>query len=219
MPPSPEELHNAEILWKFMFLRHEPKHADVIVGLGCHDLTVADDVAALYARKVAPLIVFSGKSGRMTEAIFPQSEARIMRDKAVGHGVPEDAILIEEASTNTGQNIRFTQHLLEEKGVAVTRIVLVHKPYMLRRDFATFMCQWRGADDVEVTCWAADVSLAQYLSRTSDDDRRTLSIIVGDVQRIKLYPERGFQVEQMIPDKVWSAYEFLVARGYDTHLI
>lgn len=43
--------------------------------------------------------------------------------------------------------------------------------------------------------------------------------MVGDLQRIKEYPAKGFQIEQEIPDEVWSAYETLVAAGYDKHLI
>jgi hypothetical protein len=41
----------------------------------------------------------------------------------------------------------------------------------------------------------------------------------GDLQRIKLYPERGFQIAQDIPEDVWSAYEQLVHAGYDKFLI
>ena len=43
--------------------------------------------------------------------------------------------------------------------------------------------------------------------------------MVGDLQRIKLYPAKGFQIHQHIPDDVWSAYEQLVALGYDKHLV
>jgi len=43
--------------------------------------------------------------------------------------------------------------------------------------------------------------------------------MVGDLQRMKLYPARGFQIHQEIPDGVWAAYEELVKAGYNTHLI
>jgi hypothetical protein len=42
--------------------------------------------------------------------------------------------------------------------------------------------------------------------------------MVGDLQRIKIYPEKGFQIAQEIPDDVWQAYEQLVAMGFDRHL-
>jgi hypothetical protein len=43
--------------------------------------------------------------------------------------------------------------------------------------------------------------------------------MVGDLQRIREYPARGFQVAQDIPADVWAAFEALVAAGFDRHLI
>jgi hypothetical protein len=43
--------------------------------------------------------------------------------------------------------------------------------------------------------------------------------MVGDLQRIREYPARGFQVPQVIPEDVWAAYEALVAAGFDRHLV
>ena len=36
---------------------------------------------------------------------------------------------------------------------------------------------------------------------------------------IKIYPEKGFQIYQEIPNNLWQAYEKLVALGYTKHLI
>ena len=46
-----------------------------------------------------------------------------------------------------------------------------------------------------------------------------ISIMVGDLQRIRRYAERGFQIPQEIPDHVWAAYEELVRAGYDQRLV
>ena len=43
--------------------------------------------------------------------------------------------------------------------------------------------------------------------------------MVGDLQRIKLYPALGYQIAQEIPDDVWSAFEELVRAGYDKYLM
>ena len=42
---------------------------------------------------------------------------------------------------------------------------------------------------------------------------------VGDLQRLRLYPAKGFQIPQEIPATVWAAFEELVAAGYDKYLI
>ncbi len=46
-----------------------------------------------------------------------------------------------------------------------------------------------------------------------------ISIMVGDLQRIKVYPDRDFQIFQEIPKNVWGAYERLVGHGFVSHLI
>jgi hypothetical protein len=51
----------------------------------------------------------------------------------------------------------------------------------------------------------------------SPDD--VISIMVGDLQRIREYPARGFQIPQDIPADVWDAYQQLVRAGYDRHLM
>ena len=46
-----------------------------------------------------------------------------------------------------------------------------------------------------------------------------IGIMVGDLQRLKLYPALGYLIAQEIPDEVWSAYEGLVRAGFDKYLI
>jgi hypothetical protein len=43
--------------------------------------------------------------------------------------------------------------------------------------------------------------------------------MVGDLQRIRVYPARGFQIEQDVPVNVLDAYNQLVAAGFTKHLI
>jgi hypothetical protein len=66
------------------------------------------------------------------------------------------------------------------------------------------------------------VSFEEYLSRYSNETLSpddVVSIMVGDLQRIRVYEEKGFQIHQDIPQDVWRAYEELVKAGYDKHLI
>ncbi|MBC7512624.1 YdcF family protein [Candidatus Saccharibacteria bacterium] len=219
MFPSPDELQFAQVIWDYMFLKQKPHPADVIIGLGSHDVTVADDAAELYKNGLAPVIVFTGNVGRMTAGVFNDSEARSMSNRAQELGVPERQIILEEQSTNTGENIQLTQQLLERLGVAANRVILVHKPYMLRRDYATFICQWHGAQKVQLQCWAREVSLHEYLAKDPLTAHETISVMIGDLQRIQEYPKLGYQINQKIPDNVRKAFKELVSRGYDTHLI
>jgi uncharacterized SAM-binding protein YcdF (DUF218 family) len=134
-------------------------------------------------------------------------------------GVPEEQILVENRSTNTGENIIFTKALLAEKRINLEKFILVQKPYMERRSYATFRKMW---PEKEVIVTSAQVSFEEYLDQytnreLSSDD--VVSIMVGDLQRIKVYPEMGYQIRQEIPRDVWSAYEELVKAGYTKHLV
>jgi uncharacterized SAM-binding protein YcdF (DUF218 family) len=138
---------------------------------------------------------------------------------AVRMGVPPGKIVIENRSTNTGENVRFTRELLAGQGLDPAKFILVQKPYMERRAFATFMKVWPGK---ELLVTSPRVSFDEYLARYSNDaltPDEVVAIMVGDLQRIRLYPAKGFQIEQEIPADVWGAFEELVRAGYDRHLV
>ena len=119
-------------------------------------------------------------------------------------GVPRQDILIENRSTNTGENVLFTKQLLAERQLDPARFIVVQKPYMERRSYATFRKVW---PDKEVLVTSPKVSLDEYLGKYSNEALsidEVISIMVGDLQRIKLYPAKGFQIHQDIPDDVWA---------------
>lgn len=133
---------------------------------------------------------------------------------ALGRGVPEDAILIEAESTNTGENVVFSRRLLASKGIDPESLILAQKPYMERRTYATFMKFWPGK---KVIVSSPPIPFSEYPTEELPKDL-VINIMVGDLQRIRIYPSRGFQIEQEIPDDVWQAFEKLVELGYDRHL-
>lgn len=208
-----------EKLWQYHQLNHELSHADAIVALCSHDTVVAERAAQLFLEKWAPLLIFSGGLGVVTKNLWSEPEADQFARIAVRMGVPENRILIENRSTNTGENVAFTRGLLADRGLDLHRFIVVQKPYMERRAYATFRKVW---PDAEVIVTSPRVSLDEYLGRyshesfTADD---VISIMVGDLQRIRVYPEKGFQIPQEIPEEVWQAYTALIEAGYDRHLV
>jgi uncharacterized SAM-binding protein YcdF (DUF218 family) len=205
-------------LWDYHRLNHTLTKADVILVLCSHDLRVAQRGAELFLEGWAPLLMFSGGLGVITRHMWSEPEAELFARIAQDMGVPAEQILIENRSSNTGENVLFSRQLLEQRQIEAERFIVVQKPYMERRSFATFKKVW-PQKDVLVT--SPQDSFDEYLSRytnpalTPDD---VISIMVGDLQRIQLYPELGFQIPQPIPEEVWAAYEALVQAGYDRHL-
>ena len=163
--------------------------------------------------------IFSGGLGGITRQLWTEPEAERFAAIARAAGVPADRILVENRSTNTGENVAFTRALLAERGMNPRSFILVQKPYMERRTFATFRKVW---PEMAAIVTSPRVSFEEYLARYSNaalSERDVIGIMVGDLQRIREYPARGFQVEQDIPDDVWDAFQRLVELGYDSHLI
>ncbi len=200
-------------------MKHQVAKADAILVLCSHDERVAERGAQLFLEGWAPLIIFSGGRGEITKKLWDEPEAVRFARIAMSMNVPRENILIEPNSTNTGENVQFTRRLLEERGLDPHKFIVVQKPYMERRAFATFRRYW---PEKEVVVTSPQVSLRKYLAEYSNSSLSAsdvVGIMVGDLQRIKLYPALGYQIAQEIPDEVWSAFEGLVCAGYDKYLI
>lgn len=209
----------AEKVWRYHLMTHRLERADAILVLCSHDLRVAERGARLYLDGWAPLLIFSGGLGSITRGMWSEPEADRFAEIAMGMGVPDERILVENRSTNTGENVLFTKALLAERRIDAEKFILVQKPYMERRGYATFRKLW---PEKRVIVTSPQVSFDEYLAGYSNDDLTSddvISIMVGDLQRIRVYARKGFQIEQEIPEDVWAAYEELVAAGYDRHLI
>ena len=205
----------AKTLWDYHHVNHILKKSDCILALGSHDLRVAERAAELYLQGYAPSVIMSGGLGNFTKELWTEKEADQFAAVAIEKGVPEKNILIENNSSNTGENILFTQKLLAEKKLNPQNFIVVQKPYMERRSYATFKKHW---PDKDLIVTSPQISFEQYPTNEIPIEK-VINIMVGDLQRIKFYPERGFQIYQQIPADVWSAYEKLIGLGFDKHLM
>lgn len=205
----------AKIIWDYHHVNHTLEKSDCIFVLGSNDTRVAERGAQLLLEGWAPYIIFSGGSGALTRYIFDKPEAEVFAEIAIKMGIPPEKILVENKSTNTGENVEFTKALLHSNKLDPQKFILVQKPYMERRTLATFKKVW---PEKEFVVTSPQITYEEYPQGIISKDL-LINLLVGDLQRIKLYPEKGFQVYQEIPDDVWSAYKELVKLGYTKHLI
>ena len=99
------------------------------------------------------IVVVSGGQGRDE----PVSEARAMHDYLVEHGISEEQILMEDQSSNTVQNLRYSAQLLHENGYDTTRdILVVSNGFHLTRVRMLFGRVW--GEEVELSTLAAPSS-------------------------------------------------------------
>ncbi|MBI5733321.1 MAG: YdcF family protein [Candidatus Kerfeldbacteria bacterium] len=211
-----ETIHQlAKKIWNYHHLNQKLEKADCILVLGSYDIRVAERGAQLFLDGYAPLIIFSGGLGSLTKNIWLEPEADKFAEVALKMGVPKDRILIENKSTNTGENFLFTKKMLSERNINPKKFILVQKPYMERRAYATFRKLW---PEKKCVVTSPEISFEDYPNKEIVKDD-VINIMVGDLQRIKIYPQKRFQIPQEIPSEVSKAYEKLVAVGYTKHLI
>ena len=207
-----------QILWDYLGMHQTPEKADVIVGFGNFNDNIARRAAELYLQGYAPKILFTGGLGRNTKNLLPEPEADRFARVAMECGVPEGDILREDQSTNTKENILFTREMLEKLGLKHDRILGVHQPFMERRICAAMGVYW-PEQSFRVT--SPQVSIPEYLreaERQGMTQEGSISVIVGDFQRMDLYARLGYQLPQEIPEDAWEAFRQLVDMGYDKQL-
>ena len=205
----------ARSLWDYHHVGHALEKADVIIVLGSHDTRVAERGAELFLGGWAPLLLFSGHLGSLTQGMWIRSEAEIFADVAVGMGVPRERILVEARSTNTGENVDLSRRLLADEGLLPRKAIAVQKPYMERRTVATFQKRW---PELEVTVTSPQIAFDDYPTGAIRRDD-VIRIMVGDLQRLIVYGQRGWSAPQEVPPEVLEAYDGLVAAGYTQRLI
>lgn len=211
----PEALRAAQALWDYMHMGHSPCAADCIIAGGSHDTRVAARAADLYLQGFAPFIVMTGGLGRHTEGSGDAPEAERYAAVARVMGVPDEVILQESRSTNTGENAIFTRELLASRNIHPGHLLIAHKPYMERRAYATFMQQW---PDCRMTVTSQQVAFEEY---GTDEISLTdvIHIMVGDFQRLPVYAEKAFQIHQDITPEAQEAFDELIALGYTREMI
>ncbi|MEV6686730.1 YdcF family protein [Streptomyces sp. NPDC051130] len=212
---STQDWADTRLLWGYHQMGHAPRPCSVAIGLGSHDLGVADTAVDLYRRGMAPLLVFTGATSPTTRERMPRGEAVHYRERALQLGVPSSAVLVEPRARNTGENIRFSRELLEEAGIDVSSALLISKPYEERRAYATARKLW---PEVEIVSASSPMTLDEYVDSIGNA-RLVIDMLVGALQRLLVYPEKGFMINQHVPADVSEAYERLCRHGFTSRLL
>jgi hypothetical protein len=214
-----EALRAARVVWDFHCApAADPTPSDVIVGFGTNDLRVADFCADLFARGLAPTVVFTGgvaHTGDLLATGWTDPEAAVFARRAELRGVPRARMLLETRALNTAENVAFTREMLESAGVRPSSALLVMKPFMARRVAATAAVRW---PELKTRIVAQRMTLDEYFT---DDltPEMIVNIMMGDLQRVWVYGRRGWSTPQDTPPEVFEAFDALVSLGYTKHLI
>jgi uncharacterized SAM-binding protein YcdF (DUF218 family) len=180
---------------------------------GGHDPTVAQHAAHLYLDNWASSIIISG--GVVHPPHFygntqPMIEAEALKQIMIREGVANSNIFIEPRPTNTSENFWFTRDLINERELNFNSFILAQKPYAERRTYATALMRW---PEKHILVSSPYHTYYEYLE-SGLPQAKILNMMVGEVKRIKEYPDLGYMVKQEIPEEVWTSYLRLAQFGF-----
>lgn len=115
-----------------------PDKVDLIMVFGSDDAKVPEEAARLYHEGKAPRILVSGRFGKdVAEDGKTIPEAHRYRDRLIGLGISESAILVEDQSKNMEQNAEYSRNLLQREGLIPKSVILIHSPLLQIRGAGT----------------------------------------------------------------------------------
>lgn len=129
------ELPDLEAVAAYLDAHAAPVAADLALVFGTRLPDPARVALDLYARRLAPLIALTGGINR----IDGLPEAHRHRDILIAGGVPLDAIVVEDRSTNTLENVVYALPLIAERLplAGIARVLVVAKWFHSRRAVMT----------------------------------------------------------------------------------
>lgn len=219
-----------------------PVRADVVILAGNAVIPAIDAACALAAAQQTPLLI-SGGVGHSTTFLYSavarhprynvvrttgRGEAAILADIARQFWqIDAKQMLIEDKSTNCGENARFSIDMLMSQGVKPKTAMVVQDPTMQRRTMATFARVSQQCHDAPH--WLSWPGFTPQLTNTAEglafqpqqrglwSVERYLSLLLGEVPRLRddangYGPNgRDFIVHVDFPEEVDAAWQVLMA--------
>ena len=129
---NPEEIRK---ITEYIFLKSEPRPADLALVFGTRHLEAIKKVVELYESGLTPRILVSGGQNRITG----ENEAREMSKKLIELGVRPEDIILEDKSANSLENVLFSKKIIDDLfGLNnIHNIIGVVKHYHSRRALMT----------------------------------------------------------------------------------
>jgi uncharacterized SAM-binding protein YcdF (DUF218 family) len=112
-------------------------------------------------------------------------EAEVMRDLAMAHGVPSEAIVLETRAANTYENVVFVHRILGDRGW--TDILLVSSPYHMRRAVWTWRKVAPGIGVVPIP-----VRFSEFYAHNRGASAAQIGSLIHEYAGIVRYWQRGW---------------------------
>lgn len=180
---------------------------DFILALGCANTKNADRAVELRNHELAHIIICAGGRSSLTRH-WRFSEGATLALRCEELGIPRADLIVEEDSTNTGDNIGLTREKIFGLGYDPRRIIFVHMPYMGLRTWATARKRWPELGEAGTLVTCVQTPFEKYPLPFD----RLARLLTDQTLKLPAYMEAGFQVEVDIPTDVWDAAQRLDER-------
>ncbi len=193
-------------LFDYLYLKQDPKKADAVIGFGHFDMKIPARCAELYEMGLAEKIIFTGGIGAGT-ADLGSAEADTFLAYLQKHypHIKKDNILIENQSTNTGENLRYSiAKVKEEKAdwsekLMKGTLLLVANPFRQRRVFLTTAQILPHANLINCP---PNSSYEEELVLFKTKQQNLNEQLPGEIKRIIEYPKKGWIKEEKVPQDI-----------------
>ncbi len=208
-----DRIKYARKIFDYLYVNDVPEKSDIIIGFGHFDLNIARRCASLFLDGYARKIVFTGGVGAGT-ADLDKPEAQAFLDVVLKEypGIKRSDVLVEDKSSNTTENLFFTNELLQKDvpgmslGEKAKTVMIVASPSRQRRVWLTCKKHFQGVN------WNNVPPVSDYdneVALFNTKNRDFVERLYGEVYRLMHYPSKGFIVKEPIPDDIMMAYNDL----------
>ncbi len=178
----------------FIFISDTPQKSDVILIPGTSRHEVTERAAELWHNGFAPYVLPSGRFSLTTGRFMYENvtkpeyqgnyitEFEYCKHILMVNGVPENAILVEDKSTNTAENAAFSVQVLKENNIDVKRAILCCQAYHARRAFMTYSRYFGDVEFVVVPTETQGIRCADWYK-----EERPFKKVMKEVEKCGKY--------------------------------
>ncbi len=210
------QLSFAKDIFEYLYLSSDyiPR-ADVVIGFGHFDLKIPRHCGNLYKNGYAQKIIFTGGIGSGTADLGKAEAVAFVEElKRRYPTVPDEAVIVEERSINTSENVQFTAQKLAMSypdftfGEQIKVAIIVANAYRQRRVFLT--CK-QHLPKVEFYNAPPETTFEEEFRLFSSKGLAFIELLVGEIDRIIGYGEKGYIVREKIPDEIYNKYSEIIS--------
>lgn len=172
-----------------LFIASNPQQSDVLFVFGSSYGDKWHEVVELYKRGFAPIVYIAGGIG---DKSFETGRilSHMIRDEFTALGVPSSAIVVDERSKNTLEDVIYARELFEARNIPHQRILFACKAPHSGRCLRTLK---KVFPESELFCFAYEFCHEGRTITAENWPHEEFSKrgVWGEYQRIKLYSSRG----------------------------